>query len=93
MKAEIDGQVIADSTATIAHGGYDYFPPEAVRTACLELAPKTSSDLECPHGVQFYDVVLAGRRYPRAAWAYLAPRPALAAIAGRFGFWEQVRVG
>ncbi len=93
MKAEIDGNVLADSTATIAHGGYDYFPPAAIRTEYLEPAPQTASDLACPHGVQFYDVVVAGRRYKRAAWAYLAPRPTLATIAGRFGFWEQVRVG
>ena len=26
----------------------------------LKIAPKTASDLECPHGVQFYDVVEGG---------------------------------
>jgi hypothetical protein len=24
--------------------------------------------LACPHGVQFYDVIVAGKRHERAAW-------------------------
>ena len=28
----------------------------------LEVTPKTASDLECPHGVQFYDVVEGDKR-------------------------------
>ena len=73
-------------------GGYQYFPPGAVRTEWLEKAAKTDSDRACPHGVQFYDVVIDGVRHPRAAWSYEAPRPAMQAVGGRFGFWEDVRV-
>ena len=54
---------------------------------------KTASDLECPHGVQFYDVVVAGKRHARNAWSYEAPRPTMAKVGGRFGFWEDVTVG
>ena len=50
------------------------------------------SDRDCPHGVQFYDVVVDGDRRPRAAWSYEAPQPRMKAIAGRFGFWEDVKV-
>jgi hypothetical protein len=35
-----------------------------VRLELLEKAPKTASDLECPHGVQFYDVVIMARATP-----------------------------
>jgi uncharacterized protein (DUF427 family) len=92
MKATLNGHVIADSDDVVECGGYAYFPAAAVRTAWLRKAPKTESDLECPHGVQFYDVVIDGARHERAAWAYEAPRPEMRKVAGRFGFWEDVEV-
>ena len=93
MKATVAGRVIAASDDIVEHGGYAYFPPGAVRIEWLEKAAKTDSDRACPHGVQFYDVVLDGRRFARAAWSYEAPRPALQKLADRFGFWEDVKVG
>jgi len=59
----------------------------------LEKAPKTESDRACPHDVQFYDVVIEGRRHARAAWSYEAPRPAMQQVAHRVGFWQDVEVG
>lgn len=56
-------------------------------------APKTQSDLECPHGVRFYDVVIDGARHERAAWSYQVARSALQKVAGRFGSWKYVEVG
>ena len=32
------------------------------------------------------------KRHKRAAWSYEAPRPEMAQVAGRFGFWEDVEV-
>lgn len=93
MKATVAGRIIAASDDIVEHGGYAYFPPGSVRTEWLEKAPKTASDRACPHGVQFYDVVLDGRRFARAAWSYEAPRPALRKLADRVGFWEDVEVG
>ena len=60
MKAQIDNQVIADSDDIVERGGYQYFPASAVRLDWLEKTSKTPRDLECPHGVQFYDVVVDG---------------------------------
>jgi len=93
MRATVDGQTIAESDDIVETGGYAYFPADAVRRECLEMAPKTPDDHACPHGVQFYDVVVDGRRHVRAAWCYERPRPAMAAVGGRFGFWEDVSVG
>jgi len=93
MKAVVDGKVVAESTDIVERGGYQYFPPGAVRLDWLEKVEKTPSDLECPHGVQFYDVVVDGQRHARAAWSYESPRPAMADVGGRFGFWEDVHVG
>ena len=93
MKAVVDGNVIAESEDIISAAGYEYFPQSAVRTEWLEKTAKTARDLECPHGVQFYDVVVGGERHARAAWMYEAPRPAMSQVAGRFGFWQDVKVG
>ena len=93
MKALVDDRVIAESDDIVANGGYHYFPSSAVRREWLEKAPRTASDLECPHGVQFYDVVIDGVRHERAAWCYEAPRPSKQGIAWRYGFWKDVKVG
>ena len=93
MKAVLQGKVIAQSDDIVEAAGYQYFPSAAVRTEWLQKAPKTESDLECPHGVQFYDVVIDGTRHERAAWSYEAPRPSMKQVADRFSFWEDVEVG
>ena len=93
MKALLNGKVIAESDDTVECGGYQYFPSSAVRTEWLKKAPKTDSDHACPHGVQFYDVVIDGVRHERCAWSYELPRPRMKQVADRFGFWEDVAVG
>ena len=93
MKATLNGHVVAESDDIVDCKGYRYFPPSAVRMQWLEKAPKTASDHECPHGVQFYDVVIDGERHDRAAWVYEAPRPEMAQVKDRFGFWQDVKVG
>ena len=92
MRALLNDHVIADSDDIVESGGYHYFPPAAVRMEWLDKAPKTDSDRACPHGVQFYDVVIDGVRHARAAWVYEAPRPAMQQVSGRFGFWQDVEV-
>ena len=93
MRATLNGHVIAESSDIVERGGYHYFPRSAVRMEWLEQAPKTERDRACPHGVQFYDVVIDGARHARAAWSYEAPRPAMKDVAQRLGFWEDVKVG
>lgn len=92
MKAVVEGHVVAESDDIVEVGGYQYFPSASVRLDWLRKAPKTGSDLECPHGVQFYDVVIDGTRHERAAWQYEAPRPSMKQVAHRFGFWDDVEV-
>ncbi len=93
MKAVLNGHVIAESDDIVDCKGYQYFPPDAVQLQWLERAPKTASDHECPHGVQFYHVVVDGVRHDRAAWCYETPRPEMTQVHGRFGFWQDVKVG
>ena len=93
MKATVDGHVVAESEDIIECKGYQYFPPFAVRAEWLQKVPKTPKDLECPHDVQFYDVVVGGVRHERAAWSYEAPKPSMQHVAHRIGFWQDVEVG
>jgi uncharacterized protein (DUF427 family) len=93
MRASLDGQVIAESDDIVETGGYAYFPAAGTRLDWLEKAEKTDSDKACPHRVQFYDVIVDGQRHVRNAWCYESPRPAMAQVGGRFGFWEDVMVG
>ena len=91
MKAMVDGRVVAASDDIVECDGYHYFPAATVQSAWLEKAPKTADDRACPHGVQFYDVVVDGSRYARAAWSYEAPRASMQHVAGRFGFCRTSR--
>lgn len=93
MKALLEDKVIAASDDIVDCKGYQYFPDSSVRLEWLQKSPKTASDLECPHGVQFYDVVVDGVRHARNAWSYEATRPEMAQVARRFGFWNDVKVG
>ena len=92
MKATWKGRTIAESEETIEVDGYHYFPRDAVRMDMLEIADKTKSDLECPHGVQFYDVAVDAERSPRAAWSYEAPRGSMKQVDHWIGFWEDVEI-
>jgi uncharacterized protein (DUF427 family) len=92
MKAVVDGETVAESNNVIECKGYQYFPRAAVHMDWLQKADKTVDDRACPHGVQFYDVIVGGKRHARAAWSYEAPRPEMRDVSGRFGFWQDVEV-
>jgi uncharacterized protein (DUF427 family) len=93
MKAVVNDHVVAESDDIVETGGYQYFPVTAVRMEWLQKTPRTESDLQCPHGVQFYDVVIDGERHVRNAWSYEAPQPKMEPVRDRFGFWEDITVG
>jgi uncharacterized protein (DUF427 family) len=92
MKATLYNNVIAESDDTVSVRGYDYFPLATVRTEWLEKAPRTPKDLECPHGVQFYDVVEGRAQSPRAAWSYEAPQAKMQPVDHWIGFWNDVAI-
>lgn len=92
MQAIVDGRIVAESNDIVECQGYQYFPRAAVHLELLQKAEKTADDRACPHGVQFYDVVVGGRRHARAAWSYEAPQPKIRQVADRFGFWQDVEV-
>jgi uncharacterized protein (DUF427 family) len=93
FRALWQSQVIAESDRTLEVDGYRYFPREAVRMDLLHETPKSENDLECPHGVQFYDVGAGSSRSPRAAWSYEAPGKMMQPVDHWIGFWKDVEVG
>jgi uncharacterized protein (DUF427 family) len=93
MKAVWRGQVVASSDRTVDVGGYRYFPRDDVRMDMLKASPQTPHDLECPHGVRFYDLVGGSATSPRAAWSYEAPQTSMKQVDHWIGFWEDVEVG
>jgi uncharacterized protein (DUF427 family) len=92
MKAIWRGQLIAESDRTLEVGGYRYFPRESVRMELLQQVAKNASDLECPHGVQFYDLAKGSVRSERAAWSYEAPKSSMQQVHNWIGFWEDVEI-
>jgi uncharacterized protein (DUF427 family) len=93
MKATWNRTVIAQSDRTRSVDGYVYFPREEVRMELLRPSKRTANDLECPHGVQFYDVVDGAKTSARAAWSYEKPKAAMKSVDHWIGFWEDVSVG
>jgi uncharacterized protein (DUF427 family) len=92
VRAEWNGLVIGESDGTIELGGHHYFPREAVRMELLRPAPRSEKDLQCPHGVRFFDVVDDGQEAPRAAWSYEEPQPSHRSIDHWIGFWKDVQL-
>jgi uncharacterized protein (DUF427 family) len=92
VKALLNGTIVAESDETVEARGYHYFPREAVRMELLRATPRTERDLECPHGVQFYDVVEDAAIAERAAWSYEAPQPELEPVKHWIGFWHEVEL-
>ena len=86
-----NGQVIAESDATIVVEGNHYFPPQSVNEE--NLSPSKASSV-CPWKgtASYYDVIVDGDVNAGAAWYYPDPKPAASEIKGYVAFWRGVRV-
>jgi uncharacterized protein (DUF427 family) len=91
LKATWEGTTIAESDKCVVVEGNQYFPLESVKMQYLEPINRTTV---CGwKGIaNYYDIIIAGRRNPGAAWYYAAPLPAASKIQGRIAFWKGVRV-
>lgn len=92
VRAIWNGTVLADSTTTHEVDGYVYFPRASVRMDLLRASERTPSDRQCPHGVQFYDVVHGGRTVERQGWSYEKPGLAMRPVGHWLGFWDEVAI-
>ncbi len=91
MKATWNGQVIAESDATVVIERNHYFPPDSVNRDLLQESDHTS---RCPWKglAHYYDVVVDGEVNANAAWYYPAPKDAAAEIRDHVAFWRGVKV-
>lgn len=91
VRAEWNGQVIAESDETIVVEGNHYFPPDSVRD---DLLPKKGMVSLCYwKGVARYrSVEVDGERLGHAAWYYPQPLPWIRKIKDHVAFGPGVRI-
>ena len=91
MKAVWNGQVIAESDATVVIEGNHYFPPSSVNREFLVDSPTGTT---CPWKGQasYYSIKVDDEVNTDAAWYYPAPKDAAAEIKDHVAFWKGVTV-
>jgi uncharacterized protein (DUF427 family) len=91
MKAMWNGQVLAESDATVVVEGNHYFPPESLRR---EFFRESAKRTHCPWkgDASYYHVVVDGASNDDAAWTYPETKDAAAHIVGYVAFWNGVEV-
>lgn len=89
--AKWNGAVIAESDKTVVVEGNHYFPLDAVHADYLRPTETTS---RCPWKglASYYSLVVDGQTNVDAAWTYVEPSDAAAAIKGHIAFWRGVQV-
>ena len=90
-KAIWNDTVIAESDNTIMVEGNHYFPPGAIDKRFFRESRQTTV---CPWKgtANYYDIIVADRENPQAAWYYADPKAAAANIKGHVAFWKGVKV-
>lgn len=91
MKAIWNGEVIADSDATVVIEGNHYFPPDAVRADLLRPSARHST-CHWKGVASYHDIVVGDAVNEGGAWYYPEPLPAAAEITGYIAFWNGVEV-
>ena len=92
MKATFNGQVVAESDATVVVEGNHYFPPDSLRREFLKTSDHATN---CPWkgDAGYFHVAAGGETAENAAWFYADPKPAAAEIKDHVAFWKGVEVG
>ena len=90
-KAIWNGQVLAESDATVEVEGNHYFPADSLTREHFEDSP-TTSVCGWKGTASYYHVVVDGQRNDDAAWYYPTPKDAAEDIRGHVAFWKGVEV-
>ena len=91
VKATCQGQVVAESDATVVVEGNHYFPRDAVKAELLQHSPNTTV-CGWKGTANYHHVVIDGVVHRDAAWYYADPKPEAANIKDRIAFWKDVKV-
>ena len=91
MKAIWNGSVVAQSDDTIVVEGNRYFLADAIDPSYFSSSETTTV---CPWkgSARYKTLIVDGESNPDAAWYYLDPKPAAAAIKDRIAFWKGVEI-
>ncbi len=91
MKAIWNNVVLAESDDTIMIEGNHCFPPEAINKDYLQ---PTDLHTTCPWKgeASYFNVEVAGKTNPGAAWYYPNPKDAARPIKNYVAFWKGVTV-
>ena len=92
MKAVFNGQIIAESDATVVVEGNHYFPPDSVKLEYFS-AP-TGRSTHCPWkgDAGYRDIVVDGEVASNASWFYADPKEKAVAIKDHVAFYPVVTV-
>jgi len=91
MKATWNNQIVAESDATVVVEGNHYFPADSIRREFFSPSEHKST-CAWKGEASYYDLVVAGRQNPGAAWYYPEPKPAASELKDRVAFWRGVEV-
>lgn len=91
MKAQWQGQLLAESDDTVVVEGNHYFPITSLNNDYFIDSAKTSV-CGWKGTSHYYSVVVDGKTNADAAWYYPEPKPAAAEIKDRVAFWNGVVV-
>jgi uncharacterized protein (DUF427 family) len=91
MKAVWNGEVLAESDATVIVEGNHYFPPASLKRQFFKDST-TTTVCSWKGTASYYDVEVNGKVNKDAAWLYPVPKSAAANIAGHVAFWKGIEV-
>jgi len=91
MKAIWENTVVAESEHTKVVEGNHYFPPDSIKK---DFFRASQTHTTCPwKGVaSYYNIEVAGKINPDAAWFYPEPKEAAHPIKDYVAFWHGVKV-
>lgn len=91
MRAEWNGEVLAESDETVVVENNHYFPPQSVSSEFLR---DSETHTTCPWKgeASYYTLHVKGEKNKDAAWYYPQPKDAAKQIAGYVAFWKGVKV-
>lgn len=91
IRANWNGEVIAESDNTVVVEGNHYFPIDSVRSEFLQSSMTTTT---CPWKGRSscYSLVVAGKENLDAAWFYPEPNAEATNIQDRVAFWRDVTI-
>ena len=91
MKAIWNGQIVAESDATVVVEGNHYFPATSINQEFFQDSATRST---CPWKgeASYYTIVVAGETNEDAAWYYPSPKKAAKEITGHIAFWRGVEI-